>query len=137
MSLCLSHDRPGDLVRTFLRIDNPDIEGNTAASHDGPADHKNQRILSKGAEKSAGYGQKIGFTMLRGIVDPSRKAFFPTGRVGSVTDLLSDLRQLCAAARRHDCTDKGCKRGEMLGLTASDTRHELLKCGHNSWKGFL
>lgn len=74
--------------------------------------------------------------MSRSIVDPSRQALFPTGRVGSVTDLLGDLRQLCAAAR-HNCTDKGCKRGEMLGLTASGIRHELLECGHNSSKGFL
>ena len=34
-------------------------------------------------------------------------------------------------------TDKRCKRGEMLGLAAPDTRHELLKRGHNGSKGFL
>jgi len=135
VSLCLSHDRPG-YGQNLFAIDNPYIESDAATPRYGPVNHKNQRVLSKRPEKSAGCGQEIGFTMLPSIVDPSRQALFPTGRASPITHLLGDFRQLCAAAC-HDCTDKRCKRGEVLGLAASDTRHELLKRGHNGSKGFL
>ena len=120
----------------LFAIDNPYVESDAAAPHCRSVNHKSQGLLGKRHQKSTSYGQDIGFKMIGSVVEPSRKPLFPTGWNGSITDLLGHARQLCAEAC-YDCTDKGCKRGEMLDLPASRVGHELLKRAHNSSKGFL
>jgi len=135
VSLFVSHNGPG-YGKKLLAIHNPNVESHTATPHDRAIHYKNQRLLGKRHQQSTGYGKKVSPKMVGSVIEPSRKALFSTCRSCFRTNLPGDFWQLCAAAS-HDCTDKGCKGGKMLGLTASHVGHEFLQCGQNRSKGFL
>ena len=80
-------------------------------------DHENQELSCKRHAHSAGCGKEVSSEMVASVGEPVGKPYFQAWRTGFATSLPGDFRCLCAAAR-HDGTDKGCRGGEMPGLTA-------------------